>query len=225
MSSSDNRFFTGRITRRINFAPDLWSIRVNPGGDFRFKPGQYATLAMRDATTQRERAYSIVSAPHENEVEFFIELVAGGELTPRLYILQPGDEILMRTVPKGRFLLDTNGSRKNHLLISTVTGVAPYVSYIRSLMNDESAGRFPAGHRLFLLNGASRSWEFGYHQELANTASVAPWLTYVPTISRATEDQAWNGERGRVDDVLRKYIDEWRLTAKTPSRTCVAIRK
>lgn len=214
MGGSDNQFYHGRITRRVDVAPDLWSIRVAPGGKFNFRPGQYATLGVQSTDKRSERAYSIVSAPHENEVEFFIELVPGGELTPLLYNLQSGDEILMRKVPKGRFLLDINGSDKKHLLVSTVTGVAPFVSYIRSLMNDEREGKCPAGNRLFLLNGASRSWEFGYDQELANIASRAKWLTYVPTISRAWEDKAWNGERGRVDDLLRKYIDEWRLTGE-----------
>jgi len=214
MRASDNQFYHGRITRRVDVASDLWSIRVAPGSKFNFRPGQYATLGVQSTDKRSERAYSIVSAPHENEVEFFIELVPGGELTPLLYNLQSGDEILMRKVPKGRFLLDINGSDKKHLLVSTVTGVAPFVSYIRSLMNDEREGKCPAGNRLFLLNGASRSWEFGYDQELANIASRANWLTYVPTISRAWEDKAWNGERGRVDDLLRKYIDEWRLTGE-----------
>ena len=45
-------------------------------------------------------------------------------------------------------------------------------------------------------------------------ASTAHWLTYVPTISRASEDVTWNGERGRVDDLLRKYVDEWGLTGE-----------
>ena len=167
---------------------------------------------MQSTDKRSERAYSIVSSPYENEVEFFIELVPGGELTPQLHELQSGNEILMRKVPKGRFLLQTNEPHKNYLLVSTVTGVAPYVSYIRSLMNDEPEGGFRSGHRLFLLNGARRSWEFGYHEELANIASTAHWLTYVPTISRASEDVTWNGERGRVDDLLRKYVDEWGLT-------------
>jgi len=138
--SWDNQFYHGRITRRVDFAPDLWSIRVNPGGEFKFRPGQYATLGVQSTNKPSERAYSIVSSPHENEVEFFIELVPGGELTPQFYNLQSGNEILMRKVPKGRFLLDINESRKNHLLVSTVTGVAPYVSYIRSLMNREVDG-------------------------------------------------------------------------------------
>ena len=50
-------------------------MRVSPGGDFTFKPGQYATLGVVTPQKHIERAYSIVSAPHEPTVEFFMELV------------------------------------------------------------------------------------------------------------------------------------------------------
>jgi len=47
-----------------------------------------------------------------------------------------------------------------------------------------------------------------YREELEETAAAHPgWLKYVPTISRPWEDPAWPGERGRVDDLLRKYSD------------------
>jgi len=105
--SPDDQFYRGRITRRVDFAPDLWSIRIDPGGEFKFRPGQYATLGVQSTNKRSERAYSIVSSPHENEVEFFVELVRGGELTPQLHELQSGNEILMRKVAKGRFLLET----------------------------------------------------------------------------------------------------------------------
>jgi ferredoxin/flavodoxin---NADP+ reductase len=214
MSASDDKFYRARITRRVDYAPDLWSIRVDPGGEFRFQPGQYATLGVEGPTKRSERAYSIASSPYEDEIEFFFELVNGGELTPNLYELKQGDEMLMRKVSKGRFTLDTQGTRTNHLLVSTVTGLAPFVSYLRTLHKDFRDGKFPAGHRLFLINGASRSWEFGYHDEVLRIAQDSSWLTYVPTVSRPWEDEGWKGEVGRVDDLLRKYVDLWGLTGE-----------
>jgi ferredoxin/flavodoxin---NADP+ reductase len=214
MSTSDDKFYHARITKRVDYAPDLWSIRVDPGGEFHFQPGQYATLGVQGPNKRSERAYSIASSPYESEVEFFFELVSGGELTPSLYQLKPGDEMLMRKVPKGRFTLETKGSRTNHLLVSTVTGLAPFISYLRTLRKDFLDGVFPHGHRLFLINGASRSWEFGYHSEVLQIAQTSDWLTYVPTVSRPWEDEQWKGEVGRVDDLLRKYIDLWGLTGE-----------
>ena len=209
MSSPDEKFYRARVTKRTDFAPDLWAIRVDPGGEFKFAPGQYATLGVDAPEKRRERPYSIVSSPYEPEIEFFFELVPDGELTPHLYNLQAGDEFLMRKIPKGRFTLESTGKRTNHLLVCTVTGVAPFVSYIRSLHKDWKQGRFTGDHKLFLLNGASRSWEFGYLDELRSFAQEVPWLTYMPTISRPWDDEKWTGEVGRVDDLLRKYTDQW----------------
>src|SRR5580704_1431993 len=102
MITTDEKFYHPRITKRVDFAPDLWMIRINPGGEFKFVPGQYATLGVWEEGSQKrsERPYSIVSSPYESEIEFFFELVPNGDLTPDLYKLQIGDEMLMRKVPK-----------------------------------------------------------------------------------------------------------------------------
>lgn len=211
----DGKHYRARITKRTDFSPDLWAIRVDPGTEFPFAPGQYATLGVERDARRRERPYSIVSSPYERELEFFFELVPAGETTPPLYDLQVGDEVLVRKVTKGRFTLDTSDpERKNHLLVSTVTGVAPFVSYVRTLFKDWNQGRFAGDHHLFLLGAASRSWEFGYREELERVATQVPWLTYVPTVSRPWDDPDWKGEIGRADDVLRKYTDRWDLDSE-----------
>ena len=212
---ADEKHFRARVTQRVDVAPDLWSIRIDADGVFAFAPGQYATLGLQGSDRRWERAYSIASAPHEREIEFFVELVPHGELTPQLYDLQVGDQLLMRKVPKGRFTLETSKlGRTNHLLVSTVTGVAPFVSYVRAHAKAWREGTFPPGHKLFLLNGASRSWEFGYRNELEAIAKEMPWLEYVATISRPWEDANWTGEVGRVDDLLRKYVDQRGLNSQ-----------
>ncbi len=217
MSPAEDKFFRARITYRKDFSPDLWAIKVDTGGEFRFTAGQYATLGVETPEKLIERPYSIVSSPYEKEVEFFVELVPQGELTPLLYKLHEGDEMTFRKVAKGRFTLDTKSGRTNHLLLCTVTGIAPFVSYVRTLYKDWKEGKFRGEHKLFLIEGASRSWEFGYHDEMVKHASEVPWLTYVPTISRLWEDPDWKGELGRVDDLVRKYTDTWGMTGQNTS--------
>jgi ferredoxin/flavodoxin---NADP+ reductase len=212
MTLSPDKFFKARITLREDFSEDLLKLRVNPEGDFRFVAGQYATVGVHGKGKLIERAYSIVSSPYEEEVEFFIELVPQGELTPLLHKLRKGDELSFRKVAKGRFTLDLKSGRQNHLLVSTVTGVAPFVSYVRTLHQDWKKGAMPADLKLFVLQGASRSWEFGYQDELAKAAAVVPWLKYVTTVSRPWENMAWTGETGRVEDIMRKYMDQWGLS-------------
>jgi ferredoxin/flavodoxin---NADP+ reductase len=213
MSAPDDKFFHAHVTKRVDFAPDLWMFRIRSGGEFNFVPGQYATLGVEREGKRIERPYSIVSAPSETEVEFFFELVPEGALTPLLHKLYPGDRLLMRKMPKGRFSLEMQNGRKNHLLISTVTGVAPFVSYVRTLYKDWKEGKFDGTHKLYLLNGASRPWEFGYLDELQQFAKAVPWFEYVPTVSRPWDHSEWTGEIGRADDILRKYADQWGIDA------------
>ena len=213
---SKEKFYRARIVQRRDISEDLWSIRVQPGAEFHFLPGQYATLGVLAPHKHIERPYSIVSSPYEPEIEFFFELVPRGELTPALHRLQVGDGLTMRKVAKGRFTLDREVAR-NHLLLCTVTGVAPFVSYLRTLSSDARQNKFPEGHRLFLLEGASRSWEFGYIEELKRMADELPWFKYVPTVSRPWEDRRWSGEVGRVDELIRKYTHLWELIPETTS--------
>ncbi len=217
MALPTDKFYRAKITKRVDFSDDLWMIRVQPGGDFHFAPGQYATLGVETPEKLIERAYSIVSSPYENEIEFFLELVPEGQLTPHLFKLQPGNELSCRKSAKGRFTLDTKSGRTHHLLLCTVTGIAPFVSYARTLHRDWKDGKFQGEHKLFLIEGASRSWEFGYHEEMAAIAREVPWLTYIPTVSRPWENTEWQGETGRVEDVLRKYTDQWSLNGRNTS--------
>jgi ferredoxin--NADP+ reductase len=212
MALADDKFLNARITERSEISADLWRVKIDPGGDFDFVAGQYATLGVRDGGKVIERAYSILSSPYEPQLEIFFELVPHGELTPQLHQLQVGDEVSMRKTAKGRFTLDLKSGRKNHLLLCTVTGIAPFISYARTLYKDWKENTMPADIRLYMIDGASRSIEFGYREEAERIAAEVPWLTYVPTISRPWEDPAWRGETGRVEDLIRKYGDQWELT-------------
>lgn len=214
MALPAERHYTARILERRDLSGNLWVVRIHPGGPFPFKAGQYATLGVDHEGKRIERAYSIVSSPYEeNYLEFFVELVPHGELTPKLYKLHAGDTLLCRKISKGRFTLDLRSGRTNHLLLATVAGIAPFVSYIRTLYQDWKNGGdpMPGPHRFYCLHAASRSWEFGYREELEKIAAEVPWFKYVPTISRSWEDANWKGQIGRVDDLLRMYVNEWGL--------------
>jgi len=208
-----DKHFQARILERRDLSPDLWLLRVDPGAPFKFLAGQYATLGVEQNGKLIERPYSIVSSPYEQTLEFFVELVPHGEFTPLLYTLKQGATLLCRKIAKGRFTLDLRSGRTQHLLVSTVTGIAPFVSYIRTLYRDWKSGTspMPGGHKSYCLQGASRSWEFGYREELERYAAEVPWLECVSTVSRPWEDENWKGETGRVDDLLRKYADLWGL--------------
>ncbi len=206
MTIPDEKYQKVRITFRQDYSADLWTIRVLPEERLKFTPGQYTTLGMEQDGRVLERAYSICSSPAEEEVEFFFELVPPGHLTPPLYDQRPGDTLLMRRQTKGLFTFDEKSGHQQHFLVCTVTGVAPYVSMVRTLAYEARRGH-PTDYRIVLLQAASRSWEFAYREELNALQKEFAWLRYIPTVSRPWEDPSWQGEVGRVEDVLRKYLD------------------
>ena len=108
MAVPADKFLTATITSRREISADLWAIRVDTGAPFPFAAGQYATLGLAGPDGLIERAYSIASSPYERELEFFIELVPAGALTPLLYRLHVGDTMSVRKAPKGRFLIDVS---------------------------------------------------------------------------------------------------------------------
>ena len=159
MALPTDKHFTARVLERKELSEDLWLVKVDPGGPFPFKAGQYATLGVDSAEKRIERAYSIVSSPYEEGfLEFFVELVPQGELTPLLYKLHKGDTLYCRKIAKGRFTLDLRSGRTNHLLLATVTGIAPFVSYVRTLYQDwkKRDSAMPGDHKLYCLQGGSR---------------------------------------------------------------------
>jgi ferredoxin--NADP+ reductase len=199
-------FYRAELVERVNFTDDLAMFRFNPEGEFTFKPGQYATLAVEDGGKLIQRPYSIVSSPYESFLEFFVELVPQGELTPRLWDLKVSDHVLVRNRIVGAFTRDEKAGMKRHIMAATVTGIAPYVSMIRTHRMDLDRGG-ATEHQFGLVQGASRSWEFGIYKDEMEGIARQGWVTYIPTVSRPWEDPNWKGESGRAEDVFRKYAD------------------
>ena len=193
-----------RLVERVDYTDDLMVIKMEPQGfDFKFKPGQYCTLGLDGI----ERAYSIVSAPHEPLLEIFVELVPEGELTPRMWRMEIGDSMSIRPRPKGIFLMDPSATQ--HLMLGTVTGVAPFVSIVRDHLH---YGR--DGHHFYVVEGASYRDEFVYDVELARLAAAHPdAVTFVPAISRPTEERnaGWEGATGRLNNIVADQIKKLAL--------------
>ena len=195
-----------KVLRRVDITRDLLLMWIDKPEGFRFKAGQYCTIG-RDGI---ERAYSISSAPHEEEIELFVELVPPpeGNLTPKLWELHPGDSMSIRPRAKGIFTFKP--SLPNQLLVATVTGVVPFISFIRDYLHNDRDG-----HHFYVLQGASYQDEFTYKDELEGLAHQHPdMITYVPTVSRPDEspNDGWAGETGRVNTLVEKHAEKFGLT-------------
>jgi ferredoxin/flavodoxin---NADP+ reductase len=200
------KYAAAQIVARRDLAPDLWVIRVKTEIDLPYRPGQYVTIGLPQNGRMIERPYSVCSSPVEPEIELFIERVPDGELSTPLYELGVGAEMVVRKRAKGLFLKDAPVTGQPHVMVATVTGIAPFISLLRTLAGKARAGEWDA-EPITVLQGSSRSEEFGYAEELEALDAEFGWLRYVPTVSRPWEDAAWTGELGRVEDVLRKHAD------------------
>jgi ferredoxin--NADP+ reductase len=202
---------TASIVRRVDFTPDHFKLWLEPSEPFTFVPGQYCTIGADGI----ERPYSIVSSPREPLIELFIELIwpPTGRLTPLLHRLRVGDTVTIRRRAKGVFVLQPEF--RNHVMVATVTGVAPFVSMLRyALATQDGDAAF------YVLQGASYADELGYDAELAALAATHANVRFVATCSRPQEQRnaGWHGEIGRVNTIVERYVREWRLK---PSDTCL----
>ena len=200
------------LVERKEITEDLMIIKMRPETAMTFKPGQYCTLGLEGI----ERAYSIVSAPHEEDLEIFVELVPepDGALTPLMWKMQEGDTMTIRPRCKGIFTLDEKYN--SHLMIATVTGVAPFVSILRSYFHREGQG-----HRFYVLEGASYLDEFVYDKEFEEMeASHSDTVRFIPTVSRLNESRngGWTGASGRANEIVDEQIEKLGLE---PSSTLV----
>ena len=198
-------FPKARLVERRDITEDLMVIRLEPeeGGAFPFKPGQYCTLGLGPI----ERAYSIASAPHEKELEVFVELVPDGELTPLMWMLQPGDAMSIRPRAKGIFTMDQKAH--HHFMLSTVTGVSPSVSMVRDYLHNHGEG-----HTFYVLLGASYCDELTYDKEFIELAEKHPGVVkFVPTVSRPDDprNEGWDGPSGRVNVIAEEYLEKFQL--------------
>jgi ferredoxin--NADP+ reductase len=205
------------ITQKIEVAPGLMVIRVVPDGWHlpTFSPGQFAVLGLppeagrsRMADTEGEpakpgklirRAYSIASSSKaDTYLEFFITLVHSGALSPRLFNLSPGDRVWLGPKITGTFTLDQAPADADVIMIATGTGLAPYMSMLRTEL------AVSRGRRFAVLLGARHSWDLGYHAELVTMERLSPYFCYLPIISRPAEEPVpWTGRAGYVLDLWR----------------------
>jgi len=216
MSTDTQSLCNATVIGREEIHADLIILRVRPDAAlFEFKPGQFGVLGLPgsapripEAAAEEpasepdkliRRAYSIASSSVERRyVEFYLTLIASGQLTPRLFALKHGDRVFLGPKASGMFTIDRVAPGKSVILIATGTGLAPYVSMLRTLLMTETRRKF------VVLHGARYSWDLGYRGELESLARLRPNFTYIPSITRADQDPFFLGRNGRIQNVLEQ---------------------
>jgi ferredoxin-NADP reductase len=155
------------------------------------------------------RAYSIAGSPlDEGILEFYIALVDNGQLTPTIFAQEVGAKFYYLSA-KGKFTL-AKANKKTVVMVSTGTGLAPFVAQVRSLWKLHKSG-ISCPYRVVLFYGASYSDEFGYRDELEQYAAAKKDgfdFTSICTSSRPDPARGWTPAvaKGRVNEVVRQVF-------------------
>ena len=109
----------------------LFSFKTTRDPGFRFQNGQFVMMGLEVNGRPLLRAYSMASANHEENLEFFSIKVPDGPLTSRLQHLKVGDHIMVSRKPTGTLVTDDLLPGRNLYFLSTGTGLAPFMSLIQ----------------------------------------------------------------------------------------------
>ena len=120
-----------RVMTVHHWNPTVFSFTTTRDQSLRFENGHFIMLGLRVDDKPLMRAYSIASANHEEYLEFLSIKVADGPLTSRLQHVQPGDEVLVSRKPTGTLVLHDLKPGKRLYLLSSGTGLAPFMSLIK----------------------------------------------------------------------------------------------
>jgi ferredoxin--NADP+ reductase len=177
----------------------LFSFTTTRDMALRFSNGHFTMIGLEVNGKPLLRAYSIVSANYEEHLEFLSIKVPDGPLTSRLQHIQVGDSIIVGRKPTGTLLIDYLLPAKNLYLLSTGTGMAPFLSIIR---DPETYERF---EKVILVHGVREVKELAYHDYLTQTLPqhellgdmVRKQLLYYPTVTREPYHH-----QGRITDAI-----------------------
>lgn len=187
---------TEKVLEVEHYTDTLFRFKTTRTRSFKFSAGEFAMIGLHSEKYNRDifRAYSVCSTPYDDHLEFFSIKVQDGPLTSLLQHVKVGDEILIKPKCTGSLLIDYATPKQNLVMLSTGTGVAPFMSIVRDFQTYE---RFP---NVYLFRTVREAPELAYRDELMALTEDLPF-TYVDTASRGDYDR-----KGRFWDYLEEYL-------------------
>ncbi|MFT8245692.1 ferredoxin--NADP reductase [Roseomonas sp. BN140053] len=196
--ATSGAFFHETVLSVHHWTDRLFSFRTTRDPALRFQAGQFVMIGLPVDGKPLLRAYSVASAPWDEELDFLSIKVPDGPLTSRLQHLQPGDTLLVSRKPVGTLLLDNLKPGRTLWLLSTGTGLAPFLSLIRE---PEAYDRFD---KVVLCHGVREVAELACRdliEELPEHEFLGEMLRdkllYYPTVTREPFRN-----QGRITDLI-----------------------
>jgi ferredoxin/flavodoxin---NADP+ reductase len=192
-------FHEERVLSVHHWTDRLFSFTTTRDTGLRFSNGHFTMIGLKVDNKPLLRAYSIVSANYEEHLEFLSIKVPDGPLTSRLQHIKVGDSVIVGKKPTGTLLIDYLLPGKRLYLLSTGTGLAPFMSIIR---DPETYEKF---EKVVLIHGVRQVNELAYHDYITKELPqheflgelISNQLLYYPTVTREPFKH-----QGRVTTIL-----------------------
>lgn len=214
--NSNSKYSTEKILSVHHWNETLFSFKTTRQDGLRFENGQFVMIGLEVDGRPLARAYSVASPNYDEHLEFLSIKVQDGPLTSRLQHIKVGDELLVSRKPTGTLVIHDLKPAKNLYMLSTGTGLAPYMSLIQDI---EVYDRF---EKVILVHGVRHINDLAYkdfiEKELPKNEffgeEITNKLIYYPTVTR----EPFKYE-GRLTDLIKsgKLFDDIGLPKMNPT--------
>jgi ferredoxin/flavodoxin---NADP+ reductase len=199
LSTLMSAFNEERVLSVHHWTDKLFTFTTTRDESMRFSNGHFTMIGLKVNDKPLLRAYSIVSANYEDHLEFLSIKVPDGPLTSRLQHIVVGDTVIVGKKPTGTLLIDYLLPGKRLYLLSTGTGLAPFMSIIRD------PETYEAFEQVVLVHGVREKDELAYHDLVTEHLPqheflgemIGKQLLYYPTVTRESYRTM-----GRVTDLM-----------------------
>jgi len=184
----------GRVIENRQWTDALFTLRIE-GAPLAFEAGQFVRIALDIDGERVARAFSMVNAPGDPVLEFYGIVVPQGPLSPRLARLRPGERLYVASNPAGFLVLSELPAAQTLWLMSTGTGIAPFISMLRA---GTPWQRF---RNVVLVHAVRHAPELVYREDIERAkAAHGSRFSYVPVVSR---EDVPGTLRGRIPALAR----------------------
>lgn len=186
--------FIEKVTEVKHYSDRLFSFKTTRDKAFRFKNGEFAMIGLDVEPKPIYRAYSVVSTNYDDYIEFLSIKVEDGPLTSKLQNIQIGDEILIKPKCTGSLVIDYLKPTKNLVMLSTGTGIAPFMSITKDFETYEKYDN------VFLFHTVRAKVELAYRPELSLLEGDLPFR-YIDSVTREDYPRV-----GRFWDHIEEFL-------------------
>lgn len=194
---------TETVTWVHHWTDKTFSFKTTRNRSFRFRNGEFAMIGLMVEDKPLLRAYSVASANYEDELEFLSIKVPDGPLTSRLQHLKVGDEVIVNPKTTGSLCIDYVHAKPNLIMLSTGTGLAPFMSIVNDI---ETYNKFK---NVYLFHTVRNKNELAYNSRLSILQNMFKFR-YISTVTREEYDRPgrfWDYIEPTLGRTFRKDLD------------------